>query len=355
MVNSLQVGGAVCQPNFSRFVNSPATWLITGVAGFIGSNLLETLLINGQYVVGMDNFSTGYKHNLEQVRDVVGDVVWEKFRFIEGDIRDISMCQKACVDVDFVLHHAALASVPESIADPLTTNAVNIEGFLNVLIAARSAKVKRFIFASSSSVYGSQTSTPLAEITVGHLLSPYAISKYVNELYAGMFANTYNFEIIGLRYFNVYGKRQSVSGTYSAVIPKWVSEILNNKQICIYGDGETSRDFCYVDDVVRANLLAALTSNAKALNQIINIASGTSCTLNMLFNSLNSIASNRSLPYSFHEPMYLDFRVGDIRFSSADITKAKTLLEYVPQYAVIDGLSETMDWYLKNSNVTAIQ
>ena len=252
---------SMTQASLARFVDTPATWLITGVAGFIGSNLLETLLNNGQHVVGLDNFSTGHEHNLDQVRELVGLAQWANFRFIEGDIRDLAVCREACAGVNYVLHQAALGSVPRSIEDPITANSVNIDGFLNMLVAARDAKVRRFVYAASSSTYGDHPRLPKVEDEIGKPLSPYAVTKYVNELYAEVFGRCYGIETIGLRYFNVFGPRQDPNGAYAAVIPRWFSALLSDQPVFINGDGETSRDFCFVDNVVQANLQAAAVSN----------------------------------------------------------------------------------------------
>ena len=266
---------------------APKTWLISGVAGFIGSNLLETLLDLDQFVVGLDNFATGHRRNLDEVRAIVRRDQWAKFRFTEGDIRSLDDCRQACEGVDYVLHQAALVSESRSVADPLSTNAANVTGFLNMLVAARDAKVKSFIYAASSSAYGDHPGLPQVEEVVGKLLSPYGVTKYVNELYAAVFARCYGFGTIGLRYFNVFGPRQDPEGAYAAVIPKWTAAMLKGEEVFINGDGNTSRDFCYVDNAVQANLLAAATDNPRAINQIYNVAVGEQTTLNELYAELH--------------------------------------------------------------------
>ncbi|MEF0861960.1 NAD-dependent epimerase/dehydratase family protein, partial [Acinetobacter baumannii] len=266
----------------------PKTWLITGVAGFIGSNLLETLLKLDQKIVGLDNFATGHQHNLDEVQSLVTPEQWAKFTFIQGDIRNLEDCQKACANVDYVLHQAALGSVPRSIADPITTNAANITGFLNMLVAARDAQVKSFTYAASSSTYGDHPALPKVEENIGNPLSPYAVTKYVNELYADVFARTYDFKCIGLRYFNVFGKRQDPNGAYAAVIPKWTAAMIQGDDVFINGDGETSRDFCFIENTVQANILAATTENEEAKNQVYNVAVGDRTTLNDLFNAIKN-------------------------------------------------------------------
>lgn len=329
----------------SKLPVSPKTWLITGVAGFIGSNLLEHLLKLDQHVVGLDNFATGHQHNLEEVKGLVSEAQWNRFRFVEGDIRNPEDCNKACANVDYVLHQAALGSVPRSINDPLTTNAANITGFLNMLVAARDAGVKSFTYAASSSTYGDHPALPKVEDTIGTPLSPYAVTKYVNELYAGVFARTYGFNAIGLRYFNVFGPRQDPEGAYAAVIPKWTAAMIRGDEVFINGDGETSRDFCFVENAVQANLLAAVARD-EAKNQIYNVAVGDRTTLNDLFDSLASALAENDIRYS-GEPVYRDFRPGDVRHSQADVSKANRLLGYEPQYPLSQGISKTMPWYIK--------
>lgn len=322
---------------------APKTWLITGVAGFIGSNLLETLLKLNQKVVGLDNFATGFQHNLNDVQNLVTPEQWANFKFYEGDIRNLEDCQKVCADVDYVLHQAALGSVPRSIADPITTNAANITGFLNMLVAARDAQVASFTYAASSSTYGDHPALPKVEENIGQPLSPYAITKYVNELYASVFSRTYNFHSIGLRYFNVFGKRQNPKGAYAAVIPTWTSLLLQKEQVFINGDGETSRDFCYIKNAVQANILAATALDVKK-SAVYNIAFGERITLNQLY---QEISSNLKLIAKLEEtqPQYRDFRTGDVRHSLADISKAKDVLGYYPEYSVTEGLKETVVWY----------
>ena len=324
---------------------TPKTWLVTGVAGFIGSNLLETLLKLDQKVVGLDNFATGYQYNLDEVQGLVTPQQWANFNFIEGDIRHFEDCQKACVGVDYILHEAALGSVPRSLADPITTNAANITGFLNMLVAARDAKVSSFTYAASSSTYGDHPALPKVEEHIGNPLSPYAVTKYVNELYANVFSKTYNFHSIGLRYFNVFGKRQNPKGAYAAVIPTWTSLLLQKEQVFINGDGETSRDFCYIQNAVQANILAATALNVQE-SAVYNIAFGERISLNQLYqeisNNLKSIAKLEEV-----QPYYRDFRTGDVRHSLADISKAKKVLGYYPEYSVTAGLKEAVEWYAR--------
>ena len=323
--------------------DSPRRWLITGVAGFIGSNLLEALLLNNQKVIGLDNFFTGYQHNLDEVRSLVGQR-WSNFEFINGDIRDIGVCHKSCKGVDYVLHQAALGSVPRSVLDPITTNAVNIDGHLNMLVAARDANVESFTYAASSSTYGDHSALPKVEDVIGNPLSPYAITKYVNELYADIFARSYGFKSIGLRYFNVFGKRQDPQGAYAAVIPKWTESIIKNKAIQINGDGLTSRDFCYIENVVQANILAA-TASQEIKNNIFNIAVGEKTDLNSLFKCLKQELIYNGIRYNL-DPEYRDFRVGDVRHSQADISKAKMMMGFDPAFSLAQGISEAMPWYI---------
>ena len=340
----------------------PATWLITGVAGFIGSNLLDALLKLGQRVVGLDNFATGHQRNLDEVQSLVSPAQWDKFKFIAGDIRNLEDCQQACQGVDYVLHQAALGSVPRSLEDPITTNAANITGFLNMLVAARDAKVKSFTYAASSSTYGDHPALPKVEDAIGKPLSPYAVTKYVNELYADVFARCYGFNAIGLRYFNVFGPRQDPEGAYAAVIPKWIASLIKGRPVYINGDGETSRDFCFIANVVQANLLAA-TANEPLLplgegrgegslapvNQVYNVAVGDRTTLNELYAQLH----RNLLPHYPHlqgaKPVYRDFRSGDVRHSLADISKAQRLLGYAPTQRIAQGLALAMPWYVAQS------
>jgi UDP-N-acetylglucosamine 4-epimerase len=329
---------------------SPKIWLVTGVAGFIGSNLLETLLLLDQTVVGLDNFSTGFQHNLDDVKGLVSPEQWNRFRFVEGDICELETCRSVTVGVDFVLHQAALGSVPRSIDDPIRTNKNNIDGFLNMLVAGRDNHVKSFVYAASSSTYGDHEALPKIEERIGNPLSPYAVTKYVNELYAQVFSRCYDFHSIGLRYFNVFGPRQDPNGAYAAVIPKWIQRLLDGETVTINGDGETSRDFCYIDNAVQANILAA-TANHDAKNQIYNIAVGERTSLNELF---NSIATNL---YRFHASeaakdlgnrcRHAAFRSGDVRHSLADISKAKCYLGYSPTVRVPDGISWAIAYYIK--------
>ncbi|MEX7509998.1 NAD-dependent epimerase/dehydratase family protein, partial [Acinetobacter baumannii] len=311
----------------------PKTWLITGVAGFIGSNLLETLLKLDQKIVGLDNFATGHQHNLDEVQSLVTPEQWAKFTFIQGDIRNLEDCQKACANVDYVLHQAALGSVPRSIADPITTNAANITGFLNMLVAARDAQVKSFTYAASSSTYGDHPALPKVEENIGNPLSPYAVTKYVNELYADVFARTYDFKCIGLRYFNVFGKRQDPNGAYAAVIPKWTAAMIQGDDVFINGDGETSRDFCFIENTVQANILAATTENEEAKNQVYNVAVGDRTTLNDLFNAIKNALKENQIMY-VKDPIYRDFRKGDVRHSQASVEKIQSLLGYKAQYVI---------------------
>jgi len=324
----------------------PKTWLITGVTGFIGSNLLEHLLKLNQSVVGLDNFATGYQHNLDEVQKLVTQDQWTRFNFIKGDICNPEDCKKACDGVDYVLHQAALGSVPRSINDPITTNAANITGFLNMLVAARDAKVKSFTYAASSSTYGDHPALPKMEDNIGNPLSPYAVTKYVNELYADVFARSYDFNTIGLRYFNVFGKRQDPNGAYAAVIPKWTATMIQSDDVFINGDGETSRDFCFVENVVQANLMAATAENG-AKNEVYNVAVGDRTTLNDLFHALQAALNENDLPYK-KKPVYRDFRPGDVRHSQASIEKARTQLGYVPEYRIMDGIAKAMPWYIEN-------
>ena len=326
------------------------TWLITGVAGFIGSNLLETLLLFDQRVIGLDNYSTGHFKNMEEVQGLVSNEQWERFSFVEGDIRDLDTCLKVSVGVDFVLHQAALSSVPRSIEDPLLTNENNITGFINMLVAARDCSVKRFVYAASSSTYGDHPALPKIEDNIGHPLSPYAVTKYVNELYADVFAKTYGMEVIGLRYFNIFGKRQDPNGAYAAVIPKWFAGLVNGETVAIYGDGETSRDFCYIDNCVQANLLAACTQKNDAINKVYNIAYGERTTLNDLFLYIRERVAVHHPHVKDVEAVHREFRAGDVKHSLADISKAKKNLGYGPQYSVKVGLDEAAEWYIKNLN-----
>jgi UDP-N-acetylglucosamine 4-epimerase len=329
----------------STLPKDPKTWLVTGVAGFIGSNLLETLLRLDQHVVGLDNLSTGYQRNLDEVEGLVSAAQWARFRFIKGDICNLEDCRQACAGVDYVLHQAALGSVPRSIEDPITTNAANIDGFINMLVAARDARVKSFTYAASSSTYGDHPGLPKVEDEIGKPLSPYAVTKYVNELYADVFARCYGFNTIGLRYFNVFGPRQDPDGAYAAVIPKWAAALLKGETIWVNGDGETSRDFCFVANAVQANLLAATTISPYALNQVYNVAVGDRTTLNDLFRSLRDNLAAHGVASDL-QPQYRDFRAGDVRHSQAAIDKAHALLRYQPTHRIHEGLADAMSWYV---------
>ena len=329
----------------TQLKQAPKMWLVTGVAGFIGSNLLETLLKLDQKVVGLDNFATGHQYNLDEVQTLVSPAQWNNFSFIEGDIRHFEDCQKACMDVDYVLHQAALGSVPRSIADPITTNATNITGFLNMLTAARDAKVSSFTYAASSSTYGDHPALPKVEENIGNPLSPYAVTKYVNELYADVFARTYAFKTIGLRYFNVFGKRQDPNGAYAAVIPKWTAAMIAGDEVFINGDGETSRDFCFIENTVQANILAA-TANDAAKNQVYNVAVGDRTTLNDLFNALQAALNENGVTYN-KKPVYREFRAGDVRHSQASIAKIEQFLDYEPEFNINQGINISMPWYIK--------
>lgn len=321
----------------------PRVWLITGCAGFIGSNLLEALLLMGQKVVGLDNFATGHQYNLDEVEKTVAADQWANFTFQEGDIRDMDACRKAVEGVDHVLHQAALGSVPRSLKDPITTNAVNVGGFLNMLVAARDAEVKSFVYAASSSTYGDHEALPKIEDRIGRPLSPYAVTKFVDELYADVFTRAYGFGSIGLRYFNVFGKRQDPNGAYAAVIPKWVAAMIRGEDVVVNGDGETSRDFCFIDNVVQANILAAL-AQAEGVNQVYNVAYNARTSLNELFEYLARALGNNGIVYD-KQPVYADFRAGDVRHSQADISKAKQLLGYEPMHNIVQGLEVSMPWY----------
>jgi UDP-N-acetylglucosamine 4-epimerase len=328
--------------------SSPSTWLVTGVAGFIGSNLLEALLKLDQRVVGLDNFSTGYQRNLDEVKATVASDQWARFTFINGDIRKLEDCRSSCQGIDYVLHQAALGSVPRSIADPITTNQNNIDGFLNMLVAARDAKVKRFVYAASSSTYGDHPGLPKVEEKIGKPLSPYAVTKFANELYAGVFFRTYGLSSIGLRYFNIFGRRQDPSGAYAAVIPKWIAALIKNDPVYINGDGESSRDFCYIDNAVQINLLAACTESELASGQIYNVAVGDRTSLNDLYRQLQINLLPRFEHLKDASPIYRDFRPGDVRHSLANISKANELLGYSPTHRIADGIAEAMTWYLNH-------
>jgi len=358
----------------TRLQDEPKTWLVTGVAGFIGSNLLEALLKLNQRVVGLDNFATGHQRNLDEVQTLVSPAQWARFKFIQGDIRNLADCQSAMCftpstavpadchsgegqnpsapqhltthPVDYVLHQAALGSVPRSLQDPITTNATNIAGFLNMLVAARDANVKSFTYAASSSTYGDHPALPKVEDNIGKPLSPYAVTKYVNELYAEVFARCYGFNTIGLRYFNVFGPRQDPNGAYAAVIPSWISSMIKDEPVYINGDGGTSRDFCFIENVLQINLLAATSDNSEVVNQIYNVAVSDRTTLNQLYENLRMNLVGQFTHLENAKPIYRAFRAGDVRHSLADITKAKLLLRYSPQYRVGQGLKDAMAWYV---------
>lgn len=331
----------VCE---QELVANPRTWLVTGVAGFIGSNLLERLLRLNQGVTGFDNLSTGHRHNLDAVRKRVTPAQWAGFRFIEGDIRELADCEVAVRGVDHVLHQAALGSVPRSLLDPIATHETNVNGFLNILVAARDAGVKRFVYASSSSVYGDHPGLPKVEAEIGKPLSPYAVTKYFNEVYADIFSRCYGMETIGLRYFNVFGPRQDPEGAYAAVIPLWFKALIQGQPVYINGDGETSRDFCFVDNAVQANLLAAWTGNSEAVGQLYNVAVGEQTTLNELYRVIQTEVEKRR-PAQAQSPIYRDFRSGDVRHSLADISKAVRLLGYRPTHSIAQGLEMSAEYY----------
>ena len=324
--------------------NRPRTWLITGCAGFIGSNLLEALLHLDQHVVGLDNFATGFQHNLDEVASLVTPEQWARFRFTHGDVTDLAACREACRGVGYVLHQAALGSVPRSIADPISTSRANIDGFLNMLVAARDAQVGSFTYAASSSTYGDHPALPKVEGNIGKPLSPYAVTKYVNELYADVFARTYGFQSIGLRYFNVFGRRQNPEGAYAAVIPKWTASMIRGEDVFINGDGETSRDFTYVDNAVQANLLAALAPT-QARTRVYNMAVGDRNTLVQLFQGIRDGLAKCGVEYT-REPRLREFRPGDVQHSLADVSAARELLGYRPTHRLGEGLAEAMPWYV---------
>jgi len=330
----------------SRLTRAPSTWLITGVAGFIGSNLLEALLRMNQRVVGLDSFATGHQRNLDEVQSLLSAAQWSNFRFIRGDIRDLGDCHRACAGVDYVLHQAALGSVPRSVADPITSNAVNVTGFLNMLVAARDAKIRRFVYAASSSTYGDHPALPKVEDVIGKPLSPYAVTKYVNELYAEVFGRTYGLQTMGLRYFNVFGFRQDPDGAYAAVIPKWIASMIRHEPVYINGDGETSRDFCFVDNVVQANLLAAIAQDPESVNEVYNVAAGDRTTLNRLFELLKAELAANGLHYD-RNAEYRPFRDGDVRHSQASLDKSRRLLNYKPEADLEKGITRSMPWYIQ--------
>lgn len=330
-----------------ELLNCQKKWLVTGCAGFIGSNLLEYLLKLNQVVVGLDNLSTGHQHNMDEVRDLVSEVQWRRFTFIQGDIRDRNACKEATKQAEHVSHQAALGSVPRSILDPIATNDSNVSGFLNILVASRDAGTDSFVFAASSSTYGDHPGLPKVEQIIGRPLSPYAVSKYVNELYADVFTRCYGFKTTGLRYFNVFGKRQDPDGAYAAVIPKWINAMLDDKPVVVNGDGSTSRDFFYVANAVEANLLATFNQNGRA-SEIYNVAVSDATTLSQLFDFIKSILKANGIAFG-KEPVYAAFRDGDIRHSQADVAKAMRELGYSCAHRIYDGLEATIPWYIARS------
>ncbi|MDP3229855.1 MAG: NAD-dependent epimerase/dehydratase family protein [Acidovorax sp.] len=332
----------------TRLKESPRSWLVTGVAGFVGCNLLEALLKLDQHVVGLDNFATGRLENLQQIEAEVGPEQWRRFRFIEGDIADARACQEAVKGVDFVLHQAALGSVPRSLEDPVRTNRANIDGFLNMLIATRDEGVQRFVYAASSSTYGDHPDLPKIEDRIGRPLSPYAVTKLVNELYAEVFGRCYALDTIGLRYFNIFGPHQNPDGAYAAVIPKWIAAMHGGEPVYINGDGQTSRDFCFVANAVQANLLAATTANPDALRQVYNVAVGDRTTLNDLHRLIGTELKNHLPELEIAPPLYRDFRAGDVQHSLASIDKARTRLGYQPSHTIAQGMKEAMAWYVRD-------
>jgi UDP-N-acetylglucosamine 4-epimerase len=335
----------------AEMAKTPKRWLVTGAAGFIGGHIVETLLNHGQTVRGMDNFITGHQHNLDDIQSRVSAEAWGRFSFMNADVSIVDDCNRAVEDIDIVIHQAALGSVPRSIEDPISSNTANVDGFLNLLVAVREAGIKRFVYASSSSVYGDDPDLPKVESKIGVQLSPYAVTKRVNELYARVFADSFGIEVLGLRYFNVFGARQDPKGAYAAVIPRWVDSLLNGEQCLIFGDGETSRDFCYIDNVVQANLLAAWTKNEAAFSQVYNIAYGDRTTLTELYehiyDSLAELKGGLSVP---KKADYQDFRAGDIRHSLADTKQARELLGYEPKFSVGEGLALTVKAYLEQAD-----
>jgi len=324
--------------------SNPKVWLITGVAGFIGSNLLEQLLKLDQTIVGLDNFATGHQRNLDEVQSLVTETQWQKFHFIEGDIREYETCISAVKGIDYVLHQAALGSVPRSIEDPINSNGANITGFLNIMHASKQEGVESFTYAASSSTYGDHPALPKVEKNIGNPLSPYAVTKYVNELYAGVYARSYDFKTIGLRYFNVFGKRQDPNGAYAAVIPKWTIAMIKGEKVFINGDGETSRDFCFIENTVQMNILAATAPN-EAKDQVYNVAVGDRTTLTELYLAIKTSLESRGIQ-KVVEPIYRDFRVGDVRHSQADIRKAREVLDYKPEFTISEGIDQVMPWYI---------
>jgi UDP-N-acetylglucosamine/UDP-N-acetylgalactosamine 4-epimerase len=342
----MRLDNALVEPLRAR----PRRWLVTGSAGFIGSNLLEVLLRAGQSVVSLDNFATGNRRNLELVRAAVGDEAWSRHRFVEGDIADVEACRSVCASIDLVLHQAALGSVPRSIKDPLSTHRANATGFLNMLVAAKDAGVARFVYAASSSTYGDSAELPKVENTIGRPLSPYAVTKYLNELYADVFGRCYQLPAIGLRYFNVFGPRQDPMGAYAAVIPRWIAAMLAGRPCVIHGDGMTSRDFCYVANAVQANIRAAVVEDAAAVGQVYNVAVGQRTTLLQLHEHIKAALTQRCPGLHIGAPEFSDFRMGDVRHSLADINKAQRLLGYRPTHDVGAGMIETVSWYVRHAD-----
>jgi UDP-N-acetylglucosamine 4-epimerase len=326
------------------------TWLVTGAAGFIGSNLIEKLLILNQRVIGIDNLSTGHLSNIEDVKNSFDKSTLDRnFTFLESDVTDISACQAACSGIDYVLHQAALGSVPRSVLDPISTHNANINGHLNMLVASRDNAVKRFVYASSSSIYGDHPDLPKVESKTGNPLSPYAVTKSVNEIYSKNFSTTYGLDTIGLRYFNIFGKRQDPEGAYAAVIPKWVSLMINNEKIQINGDGKTTRDFCYIENVIQANILSAVTSNNDAVNKVYNIANNDNTSLLDLYQMISANLKRKIQKLEIQSPEYRDFQDGDVRHSQGSIQKAEKYLGYKPTHNINQGLHEAIDWYIANS------
>lgn len=331
-------------------LSDPRTWLVTGAAGFIGSHLVERLLREGQRVVGVDNFATGRPENLADVERVVGPEGWDSFTFVEDDIRDPEVCRRVTADADVVLHQAAIGSVPRSIENPLASHESNATGTLNMLVAARDAGTARFVYASSSSVYGDDPELPKVEDRTGRPLSPYAVTKVASELYANVLGGIDGIETVGLRYFNVFGPRQDPNGPYAAVIPRWIAAMVHGDAVEVYGDGETSRDFCYVANAVQANLLAATAESPDVTGEVYNVACGKRTTLNRLLALIRERVAARVPEARAIEPVYRDFRPGDVRHSLADVSKARRRLGYAPTHSVGEGLDVAVDWYLERSD-----